>query len=255
MRKIVVISGGFDPLHAGHLAYIKEAKALGDILVVGVNSDAWLERKKGASYQSQDERSSIISELKDVDAVLNFNDDDGSASDAIVRTRELFPDDNIIFANGGDRTANNIPEQGIIDHKLKFEFGVGGDNKKNSSSWILKKMETEKVLRPWGYYRVLHNAIQMKVKELVVMPGKSLSMQRHKQRNEYWIVQFGECVVNSKTPVGNLHPPQLLKRHDEYRVPVGDWHQLCNKSAMECRVIEIQYGDSCIEDDIQREST
>jgi len=251
--KVVLITGGFDPLHAGHLAYIKEAKSLGDILIVGVNSDAWLERKKGAFYQSQDERFSILSELKDVDAVIRFNDDDGSASDAIIRTRELFPDDIIIFANGGDRTSDNIPEQGIIDDKLKFVFGVGGNDKKNSSSWILKKMENEKVLRQWGYYRVLHNATQMKVKELVVEPGKSLSMQRHKQRSEFWMVQFGECVVRSKTPVGNFRTPKLLKVHDEYRVPVGDWHQLCNESDMECRVIEIQYGDSCIEDDIQRE--
>jgi cytidyltransferase-like protein len=248
--KVVLITGGFDPLHAGHLAYIKEAKALGNILVVGVNSDAWLERKKGAFYQSQDERFSILSELKDVDAVLRFNDDDGSASDAIIRTRELFPDDIIIFANGGDRTAKNIPEQNVVDNKLEFVFGVGGDNKKNSSSWILKKMENERVLRQWGYYRVLHDVAKMKVKELVVAPGKSLSMQRHKHRNELWMVQTGECVVKDK-----MLGPIPLKQHDEYRIRAGNWHQLTNPYDEPCKVIEIQYGDSCVEDDIQREVT
>lgn len=247
--KIVLITGGFDPLHAGHLAYIKEAKSMGDILVVGVNSDAWLERKKGAFYQSQDERFAILSELKDVDAVIRFNDDDGSASDAIIRTRELFPDDIIIFANGGDRTSDNIPEMGILDDKLKFEFGVGGNDKKNSSSWILKKMETEKVLRQWGYYRVLHNVGQMKVKELVVEPGKSLSMQKHKHRNEFWMVQMGECVVHSKD-----RPSTVLKQHDEYKIPKGEWHQLTNPHSQLCRIVEIQYGITCVEEDIERDT-
>jgi len=251
--KIVLITGGFDPIHAGHLAYIKEAKRLGEILVVGVNSDAWLERKKGAFYQSQDERFAILSELKDVDAVLRFNDDDGTACDAIVKCRELFPDHIIIFANGGDRTSDNIPEMGIIDDKLKFEFGVGGNDKKNSSSWILKKMENEKVLRQWGYYRVLHNVGQMKVKELVVEPGKSLSMQRHKHRNEFWMVQYGECIVNGKLPGGYSMPSKHLKQHDEYRVLAGEWHQLTNPFASECKVVEIQYGTACAEEDIERE--
>ena len=143
MEKIVVISGGFDPLHSGHIEYLRAARALGDQLVVGVNSDAWLIRKKGKEFLSFKERMTILSECRSVDYVLGFNDDDGSAKDLIQKALQLFPDSQIIFANGGDRTSENIPEMDIKDPRLSFEFGVGGEDKKNSSSWILKRWEAQ----------------------------------------------------------------------------------------------------------------
>ena len=111
--KIVLVTGGFDPLHSGHIAYFNEAKKLGDQLIVGVNSDAWLTRKKGKPFMPVWEREAIIRELKVVDRVVFFDDDydaDGSAKNFIKETLEIFPDDEIIFANGGDRTSTNIPE-------------------------------------------------------------------------------------------------------------------------------------------------
>ena len=83
MRDVVLVTGGFDPLHSGHIAYFKAARELGDILVVGLNSDSWLTRKKGRPFMSWNERSSIIGELECVDEVIGFNDDDGTAVDAI----------------------------------------------------------------------------------------------------------------------------------------------------------------------------
>jgi D-beta-D-heptose 7-phosphate kinase/D-beta-D-heptose 1-phosphate adenosyltransferase len=140
-QKIVLITGGFDPIHSGHVAYIKAAKRLGDILVVGVNSDAWLIRKKGKAFLPFDERATIVDAMSCVDYVIDFDDTDGSAKDAIIRTRRHFPQAQIIFANGGDRTKTNIPEMDVEDKDIIFVFGVGGEDKKNSSSWILKKWE------------------------------------------------------------------------------------------------------------------
>jgi cytidyltransferase-like protein len=252
MNKIVLITGGFDPLHSGHIAYFKAAKALGDILVVGVNSDAWLTRKKGAPFMPYMERASIVRNIVGVDFVIDFNDDDGSAKHAIQMVRQSYPQDKIIFANGGDRTQTNIPEMDIVDDNLEFAFGVGGEDKKNSSSWILQEWKAPKTERQWGYYRVLHEVPGMKVKELTVEPGKSLSMQRHHKRAEYWIVSEGNAEVNRAMTSGYALPPVRLQKHDEHDVPVGEWHQLTNPFDVPVKVVEIQYGEQCIEEDIER---
>jgi len=139
MEKIVLVTGGFDPLHSGHLAYLKAAKKLGDKLIVGMNSDDWLIRKKGKNFLSEKERHEILSSIRYVDGCILFNDSDDTAIEAIKNVKMLFPFAQIIFANGGDRTKDNIPEM-VFDDVI-FLFGVGGEDKKNSSSWILKKYE------------------------------------------------------------------------------------------------------------------
>lgn len=254
MKKIVLITGGFDPIHSGHINYVKEAKKLGDVLIVGANSDAWLRRKKGQEFMPWEERANILSAIKDVDRVINFDDTDGSAKDAIRKVRSIYPHDKIVFANGGDRTKTNIPEMDVLEEMLhlEFVFGVGGEHKMNSSSWILQEWKAPKTERQWGYYRVLHEVPGMKVKELTVEPGKSLSMQRHQLRAEYWIVSEGQAVVNSQMPDGYALPPKVLEPHQEYRVPVAEWHQLTNPFDSPVKVVEIQYGDNCIEEDIER---
>ena len=135
--KIVVVSGGFDPLHSGHIAYFREAKSLGDKLVVGINSDAWLTRKKGKAFMPWFERSTIIKAIKYVDYVIEFKDDDDSAKLLLKLVKQTFPNDEIIFANGGDRNATNNRE--IDVEGVSFVYGVGGSNKMNSSSDILKE--------------------------------------------------------------------------------------------------------------------
>jgi D-beta-D-heptose 7-phosphate kinase/D-beta-D-heptose 1-phosphate adenosyltransferase len=139
MKKIVIATGGFDPIHSGHIAYLNEAKQLGDFLIVGLNSDDWLQRKKGKSLLSFNERFCILSHLKMVDFVINFDDSDNSAKNAILKVRSANANEKIIFANGGDRTSENIPEMSLNDDNLEFVFGVGGNFKMNSSSWILNK--------------------------------------------------------------------------------------------------------------------
>jgi cytidyltransferase-like protein len=248
--KIVLVTGGFDPLHSGHIEYFRAAKQLGDLLIVGLNSDAWLARKKGQPFMPLEERRAIIGSLKDVHATMTFNDNDDSAKDLLVTIQREFPYAEIIFANGGDRTKNNIPEMTVPN--IKFVFGVGGENKMNSSSWILQEWKSPKTLRPWGYYRILHEVSGCKVKELTIEPGKSLSMQRHFKRNEYWLVTSGMCNVVTRLANGYVSPIILLNEHHSRFIPKGEWHQLVNPHKIPCRIVEIQYGEVCTEEDIER---
>ena len=252
--KIVLVTGGFDPLHSGHIAYFKAARSLGDKLVVGLNSDEWLERKKGRAFMPWEERASIISELESVGRVINFDDSDGTAKDAIRKVRNIFVNTQLIFANGGDRTKDNIPEMDIIDSNLRFEFGVGGEDKKNSSSWILTEWKAPKTERQWGYYRVLHeDGKEVKVKELTVDPGKTLSMQRHQERAEHWFVVEGTANVYTLNKSSDCELIDRYTRHQTLHIPKTQWHMLANETDKPLKIIEIQYGTNCVEEDIERQ--
>jgi cytidyltransferase-like protein len=251
MKKIILISGGFDPIHSGHISYIKSAAELGDVLVVAANSDLWLRKKKGKEFLSWEERSIILSSLKPVDRVINFDDSDGSAIDAIRKTKELYPEDKIIFANGGDRTKDNIPE--MIFEDVEFVFGVGGEDKKNSSSWILEEWKAPKTERDWGYFRVLHEVEKhTKVKELTIDPGQKLSMQRHQDRSEHWFVAEGTATVYTVNQSTDYELLGIFNKHQSLHIDRTQWHQLCNETNKPLKVVEIQYGDRCVEEDIER---
>lgn len=249
--KVVLVTGGFDPLHSGHIEYFKAAKKLGDKLVVGLNTDAWLTRKKGRPFMPGAERSTIIQNLKIIDHCMLFTDDDDTAIEAIKNVKMMYPDAHIIFANGGDRTKDNIPEMVFDD--VEFVFGVGGNNKKNSSSWILEEWKSPKTQRNWGYYRVLHNVGQeVKVKELTVDPGKRLSMQKHKHRAEHWFVAEGTATVYTINSSTDIELKGVYTEHQSLHISTTEWHQLSNETDIPLRVVEIQYGENCIEKDIER---
>lgn len=142
---IVLLSGGFDPVHSGHIKMINAAKKLktNTFIIVGVNSDNWLARKKGKAFLPLPERLFIMNHIKYVDLAVSFNDDDDTATDLIRDTINMFDTNNIIFANGGDRTITNIPEMlPEFNDRVKFEFGVGGTFKANSSSSILRRWKS-----------------------------------------------------------------------------------------------------------------
>lgn len=142
MAKYYIVSGGFDPIHEGHIGMIKAAREVSDGVIVLANSDDWLRRKKGKNFYQFKTRKIILENLKGVIDVLDFDDSDNSASKGIMKAREKYPNDELVFANGGDRTKENIPELETCQQlKVDIAFGVGGDNKANSSSWILNRWE------------------------------------------------------------------------------------------------------------------
>ena len=251
--KVVLVTGGFDPLHSGHIAYFTAAKKLGDKLVVGLNSDEWLTRKKGKPFMPIRERVSIVSALSMVDDVLVWEDDDDSASGAIFKLMATSGyNHEIIFANGGDRTPENIPEMKLWSDKVKFVFGVGGEDKKNSSSWILEEYKHPKTKRSWGWYRVLDEQKGYKVKELVIEPGKSLSMQRHEHRAEHWYVLKGEVTIGTLDISSDWDLSFKLKQNQSTTIEVNEWDQGINHTKELCHILEVQYGKQCIESDIIR---
>jgi len=249
--KIIIVSGGFDPIHSGHIAYFKSARSLGDKLVVALNSDQWLINKKGKFFMPFNERKAIIENFADVDIVINFEDDDlGSATNALIKVKDMFPEDDIAFADGGDRNKGNIPEMSV--EGVEFIFSVGGDDKKNSSSWILKKWQYYHEDRIWGSFYNLFEGEGVKVKELIVEPGKGMSFQKHFKRHEIWLVSQGSCVVNYSKDSPENREHVTLNKFDKYIVPLGEWHQITNPFEETCRIIEVQYGEEVVEDDIER---
>jgi len=249
--KIIVVSGGFDPIHSGHISYIKSAKDIGDHLIVALNSDEWLVNKKKKVFMNFKERKNILQNIEDVDEVISFDDDDyGSCINALEKIKDKYPNDEIIFCNGGDRNKSNIPEMKVKG--IEFIFGVGGDDKKNSSSSLLKNWKYDSEDRLWGSFYNFYDSKEVKVKELIVNPKKGMSFQKHKHRNEIWLVTKGSCEVVYSNKDPNQKEKVILEKFDKFIVNEGQWHQIVNPFEEKCHIIEIQYGDSVIEDDIER---
>jgi len=254
MSKVVLVTGGFDPLHSGHIEYFKAAKKLGDHLVVGVNSDEWLTRKKGKPFMPFEERAAIIKELSVVDEVIGFNDSDNSACNAIGQILATKGTSwKVIFANGGDRTKANIPEyQTYKDNKdVHFVWGVGGIDKKNSSSWILKEWSQPTTERAWGRYTVLDKGEGWQVKQLAFDAGKALSDQRHFKRSEHWHVIEGNVEITLQYDGEEKHTYVVSQGHS-LDIPALCWHKAVNNDEKPARVIEVWMGNELTEEDIER---
>jgi len=248
MSKISIVSGGFDPVHSGHINLMLAARELGDQLVVLLNSDAWLSRKKGRPFMNFFERKMVLENLWFVDQVVEFNDDDDTAVDGLEKVVYMYkPKDDLMFCNGGDRNSlNDIPEKSVAGIQLKF--GIGGDTKMNSSSKLVEEYYSKPTKRPWGYWDVLKNypKVGVKVKELIIKPGQSTSLQRHKYRSELMFVTQGTLTneTDSSQSITNANQMTEIDRHQ--------WHKLCNYGDEDLHIVEIQFGDKCEEEDIER---
>lgn len=255
-HNVVVLSGGFDPLHEGHIAMFRNSKKLFDYVVVGLNSDSWLARKKGKPFQSFSTRLSVLASIKYIDEVISFDDTDNSAIALIKQCQDKFPNSTITFGNGGDRSNHNYPEYSYcIENGVRLHDELGGSDKKNSSSSLLTAWKNEStIIRDWGMWTVLQNydPNTTKIKELVVNPGESLSWQQHSQRAEVWFVREGEATVHHSDYPDKDITTQTLLKNDVLVIPLAKWHKVSNETKNKLYIIEIQYGSSCTESDIVR---
>src|SRR3989344_834519 len=142
-KKVVITSGYFNPIHIGHINLIKEAKKLGDFLVVIVNNDEQVKIKNSVNFMPQQERMEIVKALKYADHVFLSVDKDKSVAESLKAVAKLYPGE-LFFAKGGDRNIDNIPDQEkkvCEEFSIKVISGVGGD-KIQSSSWLLNKIKS-----------------------------------------------------------------------------------------------------------------
>ena len=254
-KTVVIISGGFDPIHPGHLDYIREARAMGDWLIVGLNSDEWLTRKKGRAFMCFDDRWCMLMATEGVDDVISFDDSDDTAIDLISRVMNMPVSGNVeyIFANGGDRDITTTPENSISTDNIKFRYGVGGGKSSSSSELLAQWSEGNNIIRDWGIYKILLQDSRIKVKELVIQPNKCISYQKHFLRSEIWFVSQGQCTVKHSKGKRTDYTMHNLREDDVFTVRANEWHQISNPYLTPCHIIEIQYGSDTSEEDIQRD--
>lgn len=235
-ENIICVSGGFDPIHSGHLKMFQEAAAHGKLHVV-VNSDDWLLRKKGFIFQNWKERAELISAIRWVSQIEKVDDSDDTVCEALKRIKPKY------FANGGDRKQQNTPElETCKEFNIKSLWTVGGEKTESSSQISLRAA----VNRPWGQYRVLAEYEGYKVKQLTVYPNEKISLQYHIHRNEHWTVVRGRATVRIGNETTQLFP------HQSIDVPRKALHQLSNDHTEPLVIIETQIGPYLGEDDIVR---
>mgnify|MGYP003113981373 FL=1 len=137
-KPLIAVSGGFDPVHIGHIRMIRDASRYGDVMVI-INSDAWLQRKKGYAFMPWEQRAEIMGNIKGVTLVSAVDDSDGTVCDALRRHK---PD---AFANGGDRKTENTPEMDVCEELgIQLMWSVGGNDKPQSSSWLVDNLKENK---------------------------------------------------------------------------------------------------------------
>lgn len=229
MTNTVLVSGGFDPLHAGHVELIESARQYGEV-IIALNSDAWLVRKKGYAFMTWDERAKILKSLKGVVGVLPFNDDDGSAADAI---RSSHPH---IFAKGGDRSLVTLPVNEVVaceQSGVRILCGLGG--KIQSSSELVQQAMLKHrqysaftrmiIHRPWGYYEELWRSKdgQLVLKRIFIARGEAISLQHHDHRDEQWLFVEGSATVfvDGVSSLANSGSIFTVRARQQHRITAG----------------------------------
>jgi cytidyltransferase-like protein len=237
----IVVSGGFDPVHKGHLRMFQNAKGLGENLIVILNNDDFLLKKKGYIFMGQDERKEIIEGFECVDEVIISIDEDLT----VCSTLELLASQGRadVFANGGDRrNTNDNPEYQICSkHNIEMLFNIGGEKIQSSSDLVKNEVK-----KPWGKYLTFEQGDGYLVKRINVDAGESLSLQSHEHRTELWVVVKGEATVT-------LDGQKKIHNKGEcIFIPLKSKHRLENMSKDPLELIEVQFGDILSEEDIIR---
>ena len=244
-----LLSGGFDPVHIGHLAMIKEASTLANEVVILLNSDKWLIRKKGKPFMLESQRAQILEEFESVSEVIIQEDDsDDSSNNAIVSFVKKHSGKKICYCNGGDRSHEKKIRESETCKKYNLDliFGIGGVHKLESSSNLTKNYLAEVEKRPWGSFHIIARGSDYQIKEMNINPNNKQSLHKHKHRSEYWQVISGEGKVY-------LEDSEIeLKAGENIFIPLGSLHRLENTSSSNLKIVEIQIGKIISEDDIER---
>lgn len=243
--KTIVVSGGFDPVHIGHLHLFEEAKKLGDYLIVVLNSDKFLKDKKNFVFMPAKERKQIILGFSCVDEVVDSVDEDNT----VIKTLEMLSSKRKIdiFANGGDRKNNkDIPENEICrEHNIELVFDVGG-GKVQSSSDLTNQFRNYKEKRPWGSFENLMKEKDFLVKKLIINQGERISFQFHDHRTEKWTIVRGNGLIKIEKK------ETKAKRGDSFSINPKEVHSIENIGKTSLEIIEVQLGNILSEDDITR---
>lgn len=245
----VAVSGGFDPIHVGHIEMMRLARRLGDKLVVILNNDNWLRDKKGFAFMSEKERAELMLAFPFVDKVVITHHAPGEYYEDKSVVRELRSLRPYVFANGGDRFANDIPEFIVCEELgIKMRFNLG--QKIQSSSWMIRDASRAfaRSVRPWGEFYNWDTGEDWHLKTIYVQRGKRLSLQYHHHRSELWVLVSGDAVATIGRNEKKLKRV-VLRRGALFAVPQGHIHRLESKKGGV--LVEISRG-KIDEDDIVR---
>ncbi len=243
-----LVSGGFDPVHIGHLRMFKDAKKLAKKVIVLLNNDDWLIKKKGKPFMSQEQRKEILEEFESISKVIVQKSSEKSSSSAIKEFAIKNPKKSICYCNGGDRSNIKNIREAVICKKLdiKLEFGVGGKNKIESSSELSKNYLGNVEKRPWGNYHIIAKNIGYQIKEIKVFENSKLSLQIHKNRSEFWQIVMGKSKITIEDK------EYFLREKEHIYIPKDTIHRIENIGKEELVFIEIQLGEDLKEEDIIR---
>lgn len=244
-----LVSGGFDPVHLGHLEMIKGARLLADCVVVLLNSDNWLTRKKGKPFMNEQQRTKILLEFSSVHRVIvQDKDQDDSSNRAIEDFAKKNIEKKICYCNGGDRNEEKQIRESEICKKLGIDlkFSVGGNKKIESSSNLTKNYLAEVEKRPWGQFHIIAKGDGYQVKEINVKKDRKQSLQKHKYRSECWQIIKGMCKIQVGKEIF------ILCEGKNIFIPQGEIHRIENIGDEELKLVEIQIGDRIEEEDITR---
>lgn len=238
----VAVSGGFDPIHIGHVRMFKAARALGDKLVVIVNNDNWLRNKKGFVFMAQKERAELIRTLPFVDKVVLTDHKKNDPDISVVRVLEKIKP--AIFANGGDRKPDGdpIPEVALCKKLgIKVVYNVGSGGKVQSSSWMIRDVSRNflRNVRPWGEFYGWDEGKGWKLKTIYVKAGKRLSLQYHRHRSELWTLVAGDAFATIEANGKHKRVPLIIGQI--FSVPVHTVHRLESKRGGV--IVEVALGD------------
>lgn len=243
-----LVSGGFDPVHVGHLRMFQDAKKLSDNVILLLNNDEWLTKKKGKPFMSQNQRKEILDEFKSIKKVIIQTSSEKSSSRAIEEFVNNNRNKSICYCNGGDRSnIKNILESDICKELgVSLEFGIGGEEKIESSSQLTKNYLGNVEKRPWGNYHVIAKNTGYQIKEIRVNQKSKLSLQKHKSRSEFW------QIVRGKSKITIEDQEYFLKEKEHIYIPKNTIHRIENIGGEDLIFIEIQLGENLKEDDIIR---